>query len=63
VLRYAVVLLRPNLSVAFALAFRPDRAMEERSLAFETESAGEEYFKGKKGGFRALPFIFCEFRD
>ncbi|XP_066312606.1 protein NRT1/ PTR FAMILY 1.2-like isoform X2 [Miscanthus floridulus] len=32
--------------------------MEERSLAFETESAGEECFKAKKGGFRALPFIF-----
>jgi hypothetical protein len=33
----------------------------ERSLAAETEPAEEECFKGKKGGFRALPFIFCEF--
>ncbi|CAO2194765.1 unnamed protein product [Urochloa humidicola] len=30
----------------------------EPSLAAETESAEEECFKGKKGGFRALPFIF-----
>ncbi|CAL4973929.1 unnamed protein product [Urochloa decumbens] len=32
--------------------------MEPSSLAAETESAEEECFKGKKGGFRALPFIF-----
>ncbi|WVZ68743.1 hypothetical protein U9M48_017644 [Paspalum notatum var. saurae] len=31
----------------------------ERSLAAETESAEDECFKGNKGGFRALPFIFC----
>ena len=31
----------------------------ERSLAAETQSAEEEC--SKKGGLRALPFIFCEF--
>lgn len=35
----------------------------ERSLATgTTESPQEECFNGNKGGFRALPFIFCEFR-